>query len=271
MGLSHNDIIGPIHTKRDDVAAKALADAITTSRQGIGAPEVGMYAGRLDTRRLARLACKQTNVFTRPVGARPNRVNVTILVDCSISMKAYTKRNERWGGWDKSSPTRLMAASQVCRDLVEATDMLDWVTADVLAFTTGVSSQSKTHNQNVTALFPIWETGEETTEVDMLGRVPMGYTEEGYAIATAADEMVERMRPDEQGLVIILSDGAPSEKQHVKSVVEDCARNHIPVVSVAIVPSAAQPMMYGGENVIEYNGSSIALGYDMASVIGGVL
>lgn len=260
-----------ITTNDDHVAAKALADAITTSRQGIGAPEQGMYAGRLDTRRLARLAVKQTNVFTRPVGARPNRVRVTILIDASISMKKPTRITKDAFGFetvDRNSPTRYQVAAQVARDLANATDLLDWVTCDMLAFTTGVS---EARGSGAAVVFPIWETGEATTEVDTLGEVPMMYTEEGYALAMAHDEMRERLQGDEQGLVIIISDGAPGEGQHVTSVVREMADDNIPVVSIAVVKSAHQPMMYGADNVVDYNGSTVAMGYDMAKVIGGVL
>ena len=259
--------IAGIHTKADNVAAKALADAITTSRQGQGAAQTGMYAGTLDRRRLARVATGNLAVFQRPIAPRPNKVRVTILVDASVSMHHRLKRPGDYAGFE-TGPRRYEAAAQVARDLAEATDLLDWVTADMLAFTTGWSNAQQ---NDAVLCFPIWETGEQATEVDSLGNVPMGYTEEGYAIAMAWDEMRERLQGDEQGLVIIISDGAPGEGDHVRSVVADMERDGIPVVSVALVPSAAQPLMYGADNVVDFNGSTIALGYDMAKVIGGVL
>jgi nitric oxide reductase activation protein len=254
-----------IQTKGDPVAAKALADAIVTSRQGIGAPQTGRYSGTLDRRRLSRFATGQTNIFMKPQAPRPNRVRVIILVDASVSMRAGIKRNDAYG----YGQTRYAASAQVARDLADATDMLDFVTASMYAYTTS-DSRGGEHG-SVVSMFPIWETGEPTTEVDSLGRVPMGYTEEGYALAVAHDIMTDSLQNGEQPLVIIISDGAPGEGGHVKSVVADMERDGIPTVSVAIVPSASQPMMYGADNVVDFNGSTIALGYDMARVIGGVL
>ena len=256
-----------VQTKGDPVAAKALADAIVTSRQGVGAPQTGRYTGRLDRNRLARFATGQTNIFTKPAAPRPNNVRVIILVDASSSMRIGVKDPSAidMGGWGFSS--RYTVAAQVARDLADATDLLPWVNASMFAYTTGYAP----HHGDAVTVFPIWETGEPTTEVDTLGNVPMGLTEEGYALAVARDLMNDARQADEQPLVIIVSDGAPGERGHVKTVVEDMAHDGIPVVSVAIVASAAQPLMYGAENVVEFNGSSIALGYDMARVIGGVL
>ena len=254
-----------IQTKGDPIAAKALADAIVTSRQGIGAPQTGRYSGRLDRNRLSRFATGQTNIFTKPQAPRPNKVRVIILVDASVSMRGYASEARDDYGF-RSGPTRFQASAQVARDLADATEMLPWVNASMLAYTTGYE-----RHKEIVTLYPIWETGEQTTEVDTLGRVPMGLTEEGYALAVAHDLMKDELQGDEQPLVIIISDGAPGEGQHVKTVVEDMAADGIPVVSVAIVESAAQPMMYGADNVVQFNGSSIALGYDMARVIGGVL
>lgn len=252
-----------VKTKGDPVAAKALADAIVTSRQGIGAPQTGRYSGTLDRRRLARFAVGQTNIFQKPQAPRPNKVRVIILVDASTSMRIGV----RSGTYDWSDTSRYQTAAQVARDLADATDLLPWVTASMYAYTTGYAR----HSGEAVTVFPIWETGEPTTEVDSLGYVPMGLTEEGYALAVARDLMNDARQADEQPLVIIVSDGAPGEGTHVKSVVDDMAHDGIPVVSVAIVKSAAQPMMYGADNVVQFNGSSIALGYDMARAIGGVL
>lgn len=262
-----------ISTKSDPVAAKALADAIVTSRQGIGAPQTGRYAGTLDRRRLSRFAVGQTNIFTKPQAPRPNKVRVLILVDASVSMRTPLRRDfSDRDPYDTTS--RYVAASQVARDLADATEMLDWVEASMFAYTTGYAPgirDTGEPNGEVVTVFPIWESGEPTSEVDSLGRVPMGLTEEGYALAVARDLMHDSLEGGEQPLVIIISDGSPGEGRHVKSVVADMAAEGIPVVSVAIVKSAAQPMMYGADNVVEFNGSTIALGYDMAKVIGGVL
>lgn len=254
-----------VTTKSDPMAAKALADAIVTSRQGIGAPQTGRYSGTLDRRRLSRFATGQTNIFMKPQAPRPNRIRTIILVDASVSMRVNIRDNG--SGYRYGGTSRYQAAATVARHLADATDMLPNVTASMFAYTTG----STVRSGDAVTMFPIWETGEPTTEVDTLSHVPMGYTEEGYALAVAHDLMNEARSNDEQPLVIIISDGAPGERDHVKQVVDDMAADGIPTVSVALVPSASQPMMYGHDNVVEFNGSVIALGYDMAQAIGGVI
>jgi hypothetical protein len=154
------------------------------------------------------------------------------------------------------------ACCQVARDLAGATEMLSWVTADISAFTTG---------RGDVVLFPLWKSGQDTGDIDAYGLIPMGGTEEGFAIAFAQDEMLEHLRGREQGVIIIISDGAPSEPVHVKSVVDACKANKIPVVSVSLVPSAYQPAMYGKDNVIQFDGNVRVLARRMAQVIGRVL
>ena len=181
-------------------------------------------------------------------------MRVSILIDASGSMQGATVRpgppdanGRRTYVW---VPSNASTCAQTARDLAMATDLLPWVKADVSAFTTG--------NGNV-VVFPLWKIGDDTANIDAYGLIPMNGTEEGYAIAFAKDEMQERIAGREQGLIIIISDGAPSEPAHVKWVVEECRNVNIPVVSVALVDNAAQPAMYGRENVVKYDGNARVL------------
>ena len=180
-------------TTQNIPAAQALAGAMTSARRGKGMPTRDQRTGKLDRRRLARVGTGDLRIFSRRLDPAPQRIRATILIDASASMS---------GGDDRS-------AAQVCRNLADATELLPWVTADVMGFTTGGDG---------VVVFPVWQTGEPTKLIDDYSKIPMSGTEEGYAIAFALDEMKERITPNEQGLIIIISDGGPSEPDHVKAV-----------------------------------------------------
>jgi len=237
------------------MAAAALASAIHTSRKGKAAPLREQRSGRLDRRRLARVGVGDTRVFVKKGAPCPDKVRVTILVDASSSMG---------GPIDYRAAERKSAAvvaAQTSRDLADATEMLPWVTADVVAFTT---------SGNVD-LYPLWKSGDPTSDIDSYFSISMGGTEEGYAIAFALDEMLERLQSREQGLIIIVSDGGPSEPRHVNAVVQMCRANHVPVVSVALNASARQVEMYGRDNIVQYHDNVRVLAKGMAHVIGRVI
>ena len=228
------------HTTSDPSAAQALAGALSNSRKGKGMPTRMQRTGKLDRRSIARVGTGDLRIFKRSLDPMPQRLRVTILVDASASM----------GGGDD------MSAAQVCRNLADATELLPWVTADVMGFTTGGPG---------VVVFPVWESGKPTKGVDDYLKIPMSGTEEGYAIAFALDEMREKIAPNEQGLIIIISDGGPSEPAHVQSCVRACWDEGIPVVSVALNDSASQPLMYGLDNIVYYDrgGSNWGVGNDL--------
>lgn len=249
-----------VRTRRNVKAEQALSAAIVTGRRSPGAPLREQQSGRIDRRRLSRVALADNRVFTAKRGQRPSKVRVTILVDASSSMRglpSYTPEAMEVG------LSTINIAAQTCRDLAGATDQLDWVTANAVAFTTGGAG---------VLMGPLWKTGEDHEQIEKrLNVIRMGGTEEGYALAMAADDLKEALQPGEQALVIILSDGGPSEPAHVKWVVERMAEDNIPVVSVALTQSAEQPLMYGKDNVVTYNNNPRALAKAMARVIGRVL
>lgn len=243
------------HTAHRPMAAAALAGAITTSRKGKNAPLREQRSGRIDRRRLAKVATGDLRVFIRRGAPAPNAVRVTILVDASSSMYGPLNYAQRELG------SRVDVAAQVVRDLADATEKLPWVTADVVAFT----------SSSEVDMYPLWKTGEDPRRIDSYYTINMGGTEEGYAIAFAMDEMLERIKANEQGLIVIVSDGGPAEPLHVKAVVKMCADHRIPVVSVALTDSAAQPLMYGLDNVVKFHANPRVIAKDMAKVIGRVI
>jgi len=242
-------------TQHRPMAAAALAGAMHTARKGKTAPLREQRQGRLDRRRLARVGVGYVRVFIRKGAPAPDKVRVTILVDASSSMQ---------GPIDYKAAERVSAArvaAQTCRDLADATDMLPWVTADVVAFT----------SHGDVDLYPLWKTGDPTSDIDSYYHIPMSGTEEGYALAFALDELRERLQGREQGLIIMVSDGGPAEPKHVAAVVQMCRDNHVPVVSVALNRSARQVEMYGRDNVVMYHDNVRVLAKDMARVIGRVI
>jgi hypothetical protein len=263
-----NMIYGVTVSRPDANAAAALSAAINSARRtGRGEPVVAQRSGVLDRQRLSRVATGDRRVFTRPLAPGPQRVRVTILVDASSSMcDPIDSPVENPIGW-ANSPRRYRVALQLMRDLADATTRLPWVRASMLGFTT---AQTYTSGDACT-IYPLWETGQPSTDVNAYASIPMNGTEEGYALAIAGDLLKESLRKDEQPLIIIISDGSPSERRHVTSVVQTLKAQGIPVCSVALTKSAAQQVMYGTDNVVQWTGSSRALARGIAAFIGRVL
>ena len=147
------------------MAAAALANAMHTSRKGKCAPLREQRSGRLDRGRLARVGVGDTRVFIKKGAPQPDKVRVTILVDASSSMTSPID----YRSYDRKAAATV--AAQTSRDLADATEMLPWVTADVVAFTT---------SGNVD-LYPLWKSGDPTSDIDSYYNISMGGTEEGWS------------------------------------------------------------------------------------------
>ena len=253
------------HTQRNGAAAHALASAITSSRTSPAAPLAGQVSGRLDHKRISRIGTGDLRLFSRPDAPTPDKVRLTILLDASRSMNWLI---DVPNGHD--SATRADIAAQTTRDLAEATDLLPWVHADAIAFTS-LAHNAGSNVGGSMGMFPLWESGQDTGDIDAYGTIPMYGTEEGYALAYAGDELIEARKQGEQCLIVLVGDGEPDEARHVRSVVKTLARRGVPVVSVALTEAAAQPAMYGADNVIRYRHEPRALARAMAGVIGRVI
>lgn len=243
-------------SRRDPLAAKALAAAITSTRGAAGAPLREQRSGRLDRTKVARLALKDTRVFVRPAASAPKRLRVAILLDASGSMEG----------------AKALRCVQMARDLAEATEMLPNVTAEIWAHTTVKDDQHNSAHMSF-----LWQSGEPTEWVDRYHLIDMGGNLDGFAVLYVKDELAERIQPGEQGMVIVVSDGAPTYQSlgqpfdHFRQIRDAFKRLGWPLISVSVASQLrmeTQIGLYGQGNVVEYDPNISITARAIAKAIG---
>lgn len=95
-------------------------------------------------------------------------------------------------------------------------------------------------------IYRVWETGEPLSRMGIPFAMQMGNNWDGYAIGWVAQEMLKVARPDEQRILIVLSDGYPNgggnyggepAMDHMRDVGKWAERQGIDVIQIAIDPS----------------------------------
>lgn len=245
-------------TSRKDMAmARALAGAITSAKRSPDAPVREQRAGRIDRARVARLAQGDARIFTRPGAPAPRRLRVIIMLDGSGSMVGY----------------RAEQTNQLARDFAEAVTLLPTVTAEVWVHTTHHGGYSPT-------VAHLWSKGEDTRYVDDYMKCAFSGNVDGAAIAWVAEDLAKALKHDEQGLIIMVSDGAPAYPGrgdafvHMDLIRRQVKRDGIGLVSVSVagaLNAEVQRRMYGEGNFVEYDSNPNVLARGMAKCIGRAL
>lgn len=251
-------------SKDDPNATRQLAAVMSSARKGPGAPEYAQRNGRIDRRRVGRLAYGEGRVFSRPDAAAPRRVLAHILIDASGSMVS---------GENKPN---VEVAAQVGRNLANAIESLPWARGVMAAHTTAriYSVETGAYEHNGPVYVPLWKSGEPTEYVDDVLTIDHAGNEDGFAVGFACEDILSDLKRDEKGLLIVLSDGAPAYgggEDHVREVVDFYRKKGIRIVSVAIGTDygiEAQHSMYGSSDVVEYNDNVSAFAQSLARVIG---
>ena len=123
---------------------------------------------------------------------------------------------------------------------------------EVLKATPGVRIRVRAHTGDVApgdrgdvVLYKVWESGEPVSRLGIPETVPHGNNYDGYAIGWCVREMLQHQKPDEQRLLIVLSDGYPhgsayggrDAMRHVKETQAWARRQGVSVIQIAIDPS----------------------------------
>jgi nitric oxide reductase activation protein len=164
---------------------KPVAQQWTTRLQRSGSldeDEVWRAAPVMGTHRDFRVF-EQRNIESSP------DTTITLLVDVSGSM-----------GIEK------------CKTAVQAAAIMH----EVLKNTPGVRVRMRAHTGDVdpvdrgqVCLYKIWESGESISRLGIPLTVRQGNNYDGYAIGFCVQEMLREAKPEEQRLIIVLSDGQP--------------------------------------------------------------
>ena len=123
---------------------------------------------------------------------------------------------------------------------------------EVLKATPGVRIRVRAHTGDVApgdrgdvVLYKVWESGEPVSRLGIPETVPHGNNYDGYAIGWCVREMLQHQKPEEQRLLIVLSDGYPhgsayggrDARRHVKETQAWARRQGVSVIQIAIDPS----------------------------------
>jgi cobalamin biosynthesis protein CobT len=190
--------------------------------------------GDIDDDEVWRWAADDWRVFEEKKIPHDPKARIGLLVDISGSMHG----------------SKLNSAVQIARLFVEALTSIHGVIPYVWAHTGDINEQGSN-------VYRIWEPGDPMTRLGLLHSLDHGNNYDGHAIAYVAKELAGRAMPDEQKLLIVISDGLPSGslgyggiegQQHVRIAVDDAQKaKDIRVLQIAIdtsVDEARQRSMF---------------------------
>lgn len=194
--------------------------------------------GDIDEDELYRFGLDDYRIFEQKVIEHYPSAQVTLLVDGSGSMH---------GGLN--GVMKVQHAQELARLFVEALRTMEGITPKV------VSHTANTMSSNDCQVYQIWEPGEPVSRLGLITTVPSANNYDGYAIAWCVEDLIERGRPDDERLLIVLSDGQPSGSgygghtgmTHMRKVVDSAERNRVAVVQIAIddyLDAAEQSIMF---------------------------
>lgn len=203
-----------------------------------------MKNGKIDSTQLWRWAGDDWRVFqTKEINDEVS-ARVYLLADMSGSM----------GGLADRTQSKLAVAERLATLFLEALDGMDGVHVKVFGHTGDYPRGS------IASLFRIWEPGDNHNRIGWITEGPHSNNYDGYAIDWSAEQLLRDSQPNEQKLLIVLSDGYPSAHgyggeraySHMRRVIEYYRKRGIRILQIAIDPSLdeqRQEAMFGKEYV----------------------
>lgn len=193
-----------------------------------------LRSGALDEDELWRAGGGDYRVFQQKTTESTPDTTVTLLVDLSGSMFDYA------GGGARK--TKVDVAIELAHIMQACLKDMPGVRVRVRGHTGDTGDGG---SRPSTVLYRLWEKGEALTRLSIAKTIHAGNNYDGYAIGLCVQEMLDEVRPEEQLVLIVLSDGHPAGSgyggepayKHVRDIVEWAARKGVEVVQVAIDPA----------------------------------
>lgn len=239
-----------------DVTVAAIQQAFSRTRLSHQGWASRQLDGRLDSRAAWRYDAKgSVDIFRDRRLPSPTKLNVYIMVDASGSMMGHNA----------------CRAQDMVGTLVDAFKRIPTVKMHVYQ-----------HNAHSTCeIFRNYEPGQSLQGLNqMLGNIAGGNAD-GFALQWVGDRAFKQRRPDEQALVIFISDGSPSVQGHgakkgmvlhTQHVAKTLRAKGIRVMSVAIAGgSGINAEMYGAANTVLFENDWAKLSRDFGAVFGTLL
>lgn len=193
-----------------------------------------LRSGQIDEEELWQASIGDYRVFEhRNIEIKPE-ADITLLVDMSGSM----------GG------TRIDTARRLAQTLLTCLNGERGISVRVRGHTGDTSKEGLG-----AIIYRIWDEGDPESRLDMMGRkggLEMAQNYDGWAIAVCVQELLAVGRPENQKLLIVLSDGEPaaggyggaSAIRHVRKVTDWAEQNGVTVVQIAVAEMYAQGQMF---------------------------
>lgn len=198
-------------------------------------PELPRYSERLqkegaiDEEELWRWKIDDWRVFQKQIVEEYPKAQVGFLCDMSGSM----------GMGHASGVSKVAVAQRLAQLFVEALRDMPGITCYVWGHTGDISHED---DRGSAEFYQLWEPGDPLTRLGLISSMEMGNNYDGYAIEWCTEQLKAKGQPDDQRLLIVLSDGYPAgatygdtEAEHHVRLVTDTAEKHgVFVLQVAI-------------------------------------
>lgn len=181
-----------------------------------------LKSGNVDDEELWRWKAGDYRVFNEEVIAARPQTQLSLLVDMSGSM---------WG--------------EKLRTAQELAQLFIWALKDMEGVDTKVFGHTGDVSQIAMEIYRLWEPGESMTRLGLINSMHHSQNYDGHAIAWCAKELTLRGQPEEQRILLVLSDGYPAAhdyggsrgQAHVRQVVTWAETQGVHVIQIAIDPS----------------------------------
>jgi Mg-chelatase subunit ChlD len=185
-----------------------------------------LRGGDLDEEELYRFAANDYRIFQQRIVQEHPQASVTLLVDMSGSMTGSATRSE----------TKLDVAQELATLFVDALRSMEGVSAKVMGHTGDVSTGGEIQ------LYELWTKGDTLPRLGLIQTLPHANNYDGHAISWCVKDLLERARPNDQVVLIVLSDGQPagsryggiSGMDHVRKVTDKAEQRGVAVIQIAI-------------------------------------
>ena len=186
----------------DPSVQAALRQAFTSRKTSHENKSIASTGSRLSGNRLYRARTGSSAVFVRREGISPDRLDVHFVVDASSSMgvPSYTRDA---AGQPIFTGTRMSSAQTLTANLVEALLRLPAIRQHVWSFR---------DSGHTTMLGDVLDTRQGHGVERIRSMQPGGGTPTATAVRAIGERVIAERKPRERSIVIVLTDGQPSEE-----------------------------------------------------------
>lgn len=286
----------------DTATVQSVQNAFARSRLSHRGWTPRQAEGRVDGRNVWRNDARgATDIFRERHSPSTTKVNVWLLVDVSGSMagKDYVRgaramvpnpafdpaREGNVGYYTQalvpdSLGKRVNRAQDCAATLVAAFSRISTVTLRVWSH----SAYNSESGRGLKVHMRRWaEPGMPPTAMYGLAGAAGSGNADGFALKWFGDRALKAARPDERTVIVVISDGEPTEYDHSATntnliefsanVSADLRSRGATVLSISIAgdPKGDSARMYGAENIVPFTGDWEKLGRELGTLFGQAL